>query len=362
MVFHELADKLKDKVRDLYGGEDDDDTRSTSSSSDNEDNEDMNEDDLVESLESNCTGRKKALFIGINYTGTKAELRGCINDVQNISSYMFNNWGFQPSNSVILTDDQPGLSGQPTRHNILKAMDWLVHKARPNDSLFLHYSGHGSHTKDQTGDEADGQDETIVPVDYTKAGMITDDELYDHLVKPLRKGVRLTVIFDCCHSGTILDLPFTYNCDGDVEVHTPRRGRFHALFDQVKLAAGAAIQGNAGAAVTYSATGLACLVRPPKTGEEPEEELARRKAALSTEADVLSFSGCQDSQTSADANIGGQATGALSYALIKALNENPNITFIDLLASMRQFMKRGYSQIPQLSSGRVVNLETPFFL
>ena len=49
-------------------------------------------------------------------------------------------------------------------------MHWLVSGAQPNDSLFFHYSGHGSQTYDSDGDEVDGNDETICPVDYDSAG------------------------------------------------------------------------------------------------------------------------------------------------------------------------------------------------
>ena len=42
---------------------------------------------------------------------------------------------------VILTDDQQNPMSQPLKANILRAMHWLVKDARPNDSLFFHYSG-----------------------------------------------------------------------------------------------------------------------------------------------------------------------------------------------------------------------------
>jgi hypothetical protein len=90
---------------------------------------------------SSCTGRRKALLIGINYFGQEGELRGCINDVGNVSRYLQENCGYERDNMVILTDDQNDAMGQPTKQNILRAMNWLVQGAQPNDSLFLHYSG-----------------------------------------------------------------------------------------------------------------------------------------------------------------------------------------------------------------------------
>ena len=90
---------------------------------------------------SNCSGRRKALLIGINYFGQRGQLRGCINDVKNMSAFLNENFGYQRDDMVILTDDQQNPMSQPTKQNILRAMHWLVKDARPNDSLFFHYSG-----------------------------------------------------------------------------------------------------------------------------------------------------------------------------------------------------------------------------
>eukprot|EP00756_Hemistasia_phaeocysticola_P064626 Hpha_TRINITY_DN7949_c0_g1::TRINITY_DN7949_c0_g1_i1::g.146124::m.146124 len=53
-------------------------------------------------------------------------------------------------------------------------------------------------------------DETLIPVDYQSRGVITDDELFDHPVAKLPAGAHLVCLMDCCHSGTILDLPYTF--------------------------------------------------------------------------------------------------------------------------------------------------------
>jgi metacaspase-1 len=74
----------------------------------------------------------------------------------------------------------------------------------------MHYSGHGTQIPDDDGDEADGMDEALCPVDYQTEGMIRDDDIYRELVATLPAGCRLTVLMDCCHSGTILDLPYSF--------------------------------------------------------------------------------------------------------------------------------------------------------
>ena len=51
-------------------------------------------------------------------------------------------------------------------------------------------------------------------MDYKKSGQITDDTLYELLVNGFKKGVYVTFLIDCCHSGSVLDLPFVFTADG----------------------------------------------------------------------------------------------------------------------------------------------------
>lgn len=90
---------------------------------------------------SNLSGRRKALCIGINYTGTSSALRGCHADAENMSAFLCKTYGYRQEDIVMLLD-QPGANYMsiPTRDNMIRAMQWLVKDARPNDSLFFHYS------------------------------------------------------------------------------------------------------------------------------------------------------------------------------------------------------------------------------
>jgi metacaspase-1 len=77
---------------------------------------------------SSCNGRKKALLIGINYTGTSSALAGCVNDVKIMRDFLINGFGWPGDQQTILclTDDNHNPAFQPTRQNILQAMQWLV--------------------------------------------------------------------------------------------------------------------------------------------------------------------------------------------------------------------------------------------
>ncbi|KAG8905382.1 Ca(2+)-dependent cysteine protease [Tulasnella sp. 417] len=166
---------------------------------------------------SQCTGKKKALIIGINYFGTDQELGGCINDARNMRTFITRNYGYRDEDIVVLTDDAQNPVQRPTRANIIRAMEWLVRGAAANDSLFFHYSGHGGLTKDLDGDEEDGWDEVIYPIDFKETAHIIDDEMHEIMVRPLPAGCRLTAIFDSCHSGSALDLPYIYSTEGKIK-------------------------------------------------------------------------------------------------------------------------------------------------
>ncbi|KAK4732967.1 hypothetical protein R3W88_025955 [Solanum pinnatisectum] len=144
---------------------------------------------------------KKAVLIGINYPGTKAELRGCINDVNRMYNCLLNRYGFAEEDITVLIDTDDSYT-QPTGRNIRKALSDLVGSAESGDSLFVHYSGHGTRLPAETGEEDDtGFDECIVPCDMN---LITDDD-FRELVDKVPEGCRITIVSDSCHSGGLID-------------------------------------------------------------------------------------------------------------------------------------------------------------
>lgn len=151
---------------------------------------------------------KKALIIGINYQGTSSELSGCIADAKAIYSLITSLY----TNIQIkfMSELSNNKSLHPTKNNIISHIRWLVSDLKEGDTLFLHYSGHGGNLADSNGEEKDGRDETIVPLDFNRSGQIRDDTLKEELVDKIPEGVQLICIFDSCHSGTVLDLKYRY--------------------------------------------------------------------------------------------------------------------------------------------------------
>ncbi|XP_057795090.1 metacaspase-4-like [Salvia miltiorrhiza] len=142
---------------------------------------------------------KRAVLIGCNYPGTKAELKGCINDVRRMHRCLLDRYGFPAEHIVVLIDTEGSADAQPTGKNIRAALSDMVASAVPGDILFVHYSGHG--TRLPADDDDTGYDECIVPTDMN---LITDDD-FRELVNKVAEGCRITIVSDSCHSGGLID-------------------------------------------------------------------------------------------------------------------------------------------------------------
>lgn len=268
---------------------------------------------------------KRAVVIGINYKGTSAQLNGCINDADNICDQLLLE-GYRESDVRVMVDNSPK-NRRPTRKNIIGAIDWLVKGAKAGETLWFSYSGHGTHTRDWSGEEVDGRDEALCPLDYQRAGLISDDYLRKHLVDRVPAGVKLVVILDCCHSGTGLDLRWNYE---DRSTRAKRTHRFN-LHDWNLV----------------------------QTCRE-DRKIPR------THASVVCLSGCHDSQVSMDTVFDNQAVGALTYAFLSAVQDarirGRTITCEYLLKYVSCFLKQNnYQQRPQLSTGTRVPLGSTRF-
>ncbi|TQV94411.1 hypothetical protein V2A60_002556 [Cordyceps javanica] len=299
---------------------------------------------------SKCTGKRKALLIGINYYGQRGQLRGCINDVRNMTTYLCMEFDYKREDMIILTDDQQNAMSQPTKQNITRAMHWLVRDAKENDSLFFHYSGHGGQTRDLGGDESDSYNEVIYPVDFRQNGHITDDEMHRIMVHPLCAGVRLTAIFDSCCSGTALSLPYIYSTQGILKEPNLAKEAGTGLLGVISSYS----QGDLGSIRDQ----ITSLFKKATAGEGTRN---RSLATKTSPADVIVWMGSKDDQTSADTNSEWQA-GAVSWAFITSLKKNPCQSHVQLLNSIRDELASRCDQKPQLACSHPLNTDLLFTL
>lgn len=142
-------------------------------------------------------GTKRALLIGINKYKAVPKLQGSLNDIETMRQILLTRWGFADKNIVVVADEAA------TRAGMLAALEQLAKDAGPNDTVYFHFSGHGSQVEDLNGDEPDDHlDETLVPQDGRTPGVrdITDDELDAIFARMAAKNAF--IVLDSCHSGT----------------------------------------------------------------------------------------------------------------------------------------------------------------
>lgn len=152
---------------------------------------------------------KRALLIGISDYGNEKEdpekwsnINGA-NDIELLTP-LFKNQGFKVTT---LTDKQA------THDGIIKSIKDLAKNCKKGDIVYLHFSMHGQPFEDLNGDEEDGWDEALIPVDaemkyvegvYEGTNHLLDDELevyFDNIRSKLGPSGKLYVILDACHSG-----------------------------------------------------------------------------------------------------------------------------------------------------------------
>jgi hypothetical protein len=264
---------------------------------------------------------KRALLIGINrYQIPGADLRGCVNDVQNLRQALVQYCGFAAGN--IKTQ----LDLRATKKNMQSGIESLLKGAKSGDVLLLHYSGHGSNVPDDNGDEADQRDEIMCPTNLDWKDPLRDDWLRKTFDK-VPAGVNFTVIMDCCHSGT--------NTRAINPPDAPVLERYlPSPWDLVAAESGRELTGKVGGIVPKHRT------------------ISKEKDVVVADIGEVLIAGCRDTQTSADAYIAGSYNGALTYYLVKAIQEKKGkLTYRELHRRTKELLlKSRYDQVPQLES------------
>jgi len=219
-------------------------------------------------------------------------------------------------------------------------MDWLV--SEPGTCNFLHYSGHGGQVRDPTGNHPSGVLDTICPVDFQTGGQIDSDTLHEHLVSRLPPNSTLFVILDCCHSGSALELPFVYRSDddGNVNLMDNVKQGIQLLGEANDLVFGgfsfnklAEVQDLYGGATSFF-RGFKHMGESQPSGLDEDNDYSAYSREHKT---VTMFSGCRDDQTSADSSINGTSEGAMSWAFLETMKQNPNPTYLDVRDSYIAF-------------------------
>jgi hypothetical protein len=240
-----------------------------------------------------------SLHLGLNavdpvhYGGWAGELAACERDALDMAA-LAKSQKMKPT--VLLTK-------AATRAKSVNAIRSAAKSLKKGDLFFLTYSGHGGQVRDVTGEEPDKRDETWCLFD----GQLIDDELYFELAR-FASGVRILVLSDSCHSGTVTREAMAPGMGGqktrqmppDVAEVTYEKNK--EFYDDLQRG----------------------IAKQARRSQDPDSvlaslELDTRITAVESKfkpAAIL-ISGCQDNQTSLD----GDPNGAFTGALLKVWNQ-----------------------------------------
>ncbi len=270
-----------------------------------------------------------AINIGINrvdpahYHGWEGVLKACEADAEDMRA-LTEGLGFD--GEMLLTKDA-------TADAVIGAISGAAERLEPGDLLVLSYSGHGGQVRDVDGEEDDDLDETWVLYDR----QLVDDELFD-LYGRFAEGVRIFVLSDSCHSGSVTrDIYLDELLDQAVD-----RG-FVAAKPAVR-----SVPPELRRDIYDDNKELYDGVQAGKSGDDAD-----------VKATVILISGCQDNQQSLD----GERNGLFTETMLKTWKDG---TFT---GSYRRFRRRILNQMPPYQSpnylvvgapNRAFTLQRPF--
>lgn len=265
---------------------------------------------------------RNALCIGINdYPGTQNDLTGCVNDA--------NDWATVLQARGFST--QLLLDAQASKAAMVSAITNLVATAQAGDTVAITFSGHGTYAPDESGDETDNLDEALCPYDIDQGNVLIDDELHQIFLQR-KSGVRVILISDSCHSGTVLR-----NAPADPDADAPRV-RFlpmGAWLPEDRLPRGASGRPLTSLPITVTSSPWAGVITPG--------------------GDLL-MAGCEEgpNKFSYDARFNNRPNGAFTYYALKTLRTLPaTATYADWHTAIRRYLpSANYPQIPQVMGAR----------
>ncbi|WP_223645119.1 caspase family protein [Corallococcus sp. EGB] len=231
-----------------------------------------------------------SINIGLNavdphhYAGWDGQLTACEADAKDMISI---------AKAQEFSRVRPFLTKEATRDRVLAELGEAATVLQPGDLLLLTYSGHGGQLPDMNGDEDDGLDETWCLYD----GELVDDEIYQAMTK-LKAGVRVFMLSDSCHSGTVSRVAY---------VALRSSGSLQLLADSVRSTEPTERR--------FKEMPLGIEQRTYRDNKAMYdailEGLPKEDPKLTLKATVLLISGCQDNQLSSDGVYNGLFTSNL---------------------------------------------------
>jgi hypothetical protein len=276
-----------------------------------------------------------------NYPGSENDLRGCVNDVILARSMFMKKFGISADYVHLRLDNRATLVAMRQK------LEHMVKYTGAGDTAIFWYSGHGTQVLDRDGDELkDHKDEALVPYDFERYGLLTDDWIA-HYLSSVNSDARIILIMDCCYSGTISRGFWPVSVDSLKGSATEN----HQTIRNKTLVLPLDMQSR-----ETSAEGI--TVRPEGVGDRQwviaSNAIAREKAekarpvagiSVTNQKNAVLLTASTDRQTSADAYFGqanagrGAYHGAFSFALCSVLaSANVGLTYAELTTKTRAWL------------------------
>jgi metacaspase-1 len=264
-----------------------------------------------------------SIHIGLNYIdakhyGADGKLPYCVNDALAMRALAINE-GYRVQSSL--------LDNKATSTNVLGALANAAETLDAGDILLITYSGHGSFFPDLNKDEKDKYDETWVLYDR----MLVDDELYFSWSK-FKAGVRILLISDSCHSGTVAKpLLLSY---GKRELDLPAKS---SLVEILKAEA-------------------MLLYKTHKAKYDQHLAFVPSPAKVKIPASVVLLAGCSDSQQAIAIARSGRKLSLFTDELLTVYNKkNLTYTHANFLEAVRRRIPARLRQFPNYYTTGAVN-------
>ncbi|KAF9787770.1 caspase domain-containing protein [Thelephora terrestris] len=314
--------------------------------------------------------KKKALLVGIGYpNGVEGNGQAVLDpiptsipNVKKFKEFIQDHWDYADADITVMTDEDGTEERlQPTEDNLMREIRGLCRRAEPGNRRIFYFSGHSGQLPCRTGTEEDGLDEALIASNGAK---IRDNDLHECLVDPLPQGSALTAIFDCCHSGTLLDLPH-HNCNNVCRPWVnkgPRRSRTLQNWNVRRNCRGtfnrslSLPRSSVGSGGRFFSLDLAVQTMESSSSVGEDTSLLQGRSCTSPErlfecdgwcrsrmeptsgalphADVISISSSGDGQISWDASTRDGDSLSMTTYLVDILKKNPRLTYSQLMTSL----------------------------
>jgi len=278
------------------------------------------------------------LLVGIDeYLNPISPLKGCVNDILAVKAYLegrVTTDGYQLHLRTLLNQEA-------TRQSLIDGFRQHLCQAGSEDVAFFYYAGHGGQQDSPEAFwalEPDRLNETLVCYDSFSPGGwgLADKELATLIAEVDQKKPHITIILDCCHSGsgTRGDL------GGDTAVRKAPCDRRKRPLDSFIFS-------------------LADIEHLSITSPNPE---AHPSGWTLPRGKHIVLSACRNSELAKEYNGGDQPRGAFSYFLLDTLQKaNGSLTYRDLFKRTSALVRAKLTdQSPQMEATDLKDLDQPF--